>query len=255
VLKCLEKNPARRYPSAADLAADLDRYVRGDAVHSVRTTLATRLARWAKRESEVACRLVGQTLILCLTQVHFLINPAPDVPVHYATTLIEALWIGSSLVLRRVARSERRWELVRMIWIGLDVAMLTSILRVLGAADSSLAIGYPTLIAASGLWNRVRLVWLTTAFSLAGYTALVTDAWLRNVQHDSNHHPDIVLTGLVVSGFVVAQQVRRLRVLTEAQGTGGEAVDCHMSDEGGGGTIARSSDAEAAWPADGKTIS
>ena len=67
-----------------------------------------------------------------------------------------------------------------MVWIVLDVAMLTILLRILGAADSSLIIGYPMLIAASGLWNQVRLVRFTTVVSMLGYTLLATDVLLRN---------------------------------------------------------------------------
>ena len=104
-LRCLEKDPRKRYPTAADLAADLTRYLEGEELHAGPTSLVTRLRRWARRESEVACRLVGQGLILALTQVNFLINPAPDVAVHLATTAVELLWLCSSLLLRRVARN------------------------------------------------------------------------------------------------------------------------------------------------------
>jgi serine/threonine-protein kinase len=216
-LRCKEKDPRKRYPTAAALAADLKRYLQGEELHAGPTSLVTRLRRWARRESEVACRLVGQGLILALTQVNFLINPAPDVAVHLATTAVELLWLCSSLLLRRVARNERRWELVRMVWIVLDVAILAAILRILGAADSSLIVGFPMLIAASGLWNRVRLVWLTTVLSMVGYGILAIDAWLRAAPHDSNHHPDIVLSGLAVTGLVIAQQVRRIRALSAAK--------------------------------------
>ena len=159
-----------------------------------------------------ACRLVGQGLILALTQVNFLINPDPDVAVHLATTAVELLW---ALLLALCSAAWRgpsaAGSCVRMAWIVLDVAMLTVILRILGAADSSLIIGFPMLIAASGLWNRVRLVWLTTAVSMLGYPVLAIDAWLRDAPRDSNHHPDIILAGLAVTGLVVAQQVRRIR--------------------------------------------
>jgi serine/threonine-protein kinase len=215
-LKCLEKAPARRYQSALDLAADLERFLHGDEVHGGQLSLAHRLGRWARAEPEFACRIVGQSLILLLTQVNFLINPAPDVPIHLATTAVEILWVLSSWLLRRLARAEHRWELVRMAWIVLDVAMLTLLLRILGASDSSLVIGFPMLIAASGLWNRVRLVWLTTVVSMSGYSLMAFDAWLRDAPRDSNHHPDIILAGLAVTGLVVAQQVRRIRALTAA---------------------------------------
>jgi serine/threonine protein kinase len=216
-LKCLEKDPAKRYPSAAALAADLERFLSGDEVHVGQISLVTRLSRWARAQPEFACRLVGQSLILGLTQINFLINPAPDVPVHVATTLVELLWLSSSLMLRRLARSEYRWERVRMVWIALDVAFLTAILKILGAADSSLIVGFPILIASSGLWNRVRLVWFTTTLSILGYTALAVDAWMRGAPRVSNHHPDIILAGLAVTGLVIAQQVRRIRALTAAR--------------------------------------
>jgi serine/threonine-protein kinase len=213
-LKCLEKDPRKRYPTAAALAADLKRFLEGEELHAGPTSLVTRLRRWARRESEVACRLVGQGLILALTQVNFLIHPNPDVAVHLATTAVELLWLCSSLLLRRVARNERHWELIRMAWITLDVAILTAILRILDAVDSSLIIGLPMLIAASGLWHRVRLVWMMTALSMLGYGFLAIDAWLRGAPRDKNHHPDIVFAGLAVTGLVIAQQVRRIRALS-----------------------------------------
>ena len=176
-------------------------------------------------EPEFTCRLVGLTLILGLTQVNLLLNPAPDVPIHLAKTAVELLWVASSWLFRRLARSGQRWELVRKSWIALDVAMLTILLRILGAAESSLVIGFPMLIAASGLWNRVRLVWLTTAVSMLGYLVLAVDAWLRDAARDANHHPDIVLAGLAVTGLVVAQQVRRIRALTTAGHPAEEPVE------------------------------
>jgi serine/threonine-protein kinase len=215
-LKCLEKDPRKRYPAASALAADLERFLRGEEVHVGQTSLATRLGRWARREPEFACRLVSQGVILALTQVNFLLNPDPAIPVHLATTGVEVIWVFTSLMLRRLARSERRWEFVRMVWITLDVTLLTAILKILGAADSSLIVGFPMLIAASGLWNRVRMVWLTTALSMAGYAFLAFDVWFKNARHDSNHHPDIILTGLAITGLVIAQQVRRFRALTAA---------------------------------------
>ena len=215
-LRCLEKDPRKRYPTAAALAADLKRYLEGEDLLAGPTSLVTRLRRWARRESEVACRLVGQGLILALTQVNFLISPDPDLAVHLATTAVELLWLCTSLLLRRVARNERHWELHPN---GVDYpgrGNPGSHPEDPGAADSSLIVGFPMLIAASGLWNRVRLVWLTTALSMLGYLILATDAWLRDAPRDRNDHPDIVLAGLAVTGLVIAQQLRRIRALSTA---------------------------------------
>jgi tetratricopeptide (TPR) repeat protein len=48
-LKAMEKDPARRYASASELAEDLDRYLQGEAVWARRPGGLTRLRRFAKR--------------------------------------------------------------------------------------------------------------------------------------------------------------------------------------------------------------
>ena len=62
----------------------------------------------------------------------------------------------------------------------------------------------------------MRLVWFTTTLSILGYTALAFDTWVHGAPRVSNHHPDIILAGLAVTGLVIAQQVRRIRALTAA---------------------------------------
>jgi predicted Ser/Thr protein kinase len=58
-VKCMEKDPARRYPDAAALADDLDRYLRGEAVLARRPAPLRRLARLARRRPWVAAALLG----------------------------------------------------------------------------------------------------------------------------------------------------------------------------------------------------
>jgi hypothetical protein len=48
-LKCLEKDPRRRYATALDLAADLRRHLNGETVHARAAPALERMWRWARR--------------------------------------------------------------------------------------------------------------------------------------------------------------------------------------------------------------
>ena len=48
-LKCLEKDPAHRYNSAASLADDLDRFVRHEPIRARPSTVGERVTKWAQR--------------------------------------------------------------------------------------------------------------------------------------------------------------------------------------------------------------
>src|SRR5947208_3094519 len=67
-LKCLEKDPRRRYSSALALAEDLERWLKHEPIRARRTGLVTRGRKWVRRNRKLvatgaACLLVGAAVI------------------------------------------------------------------------------------------------------------------------------------------------------------------------------------------------
>ncbi len=71
-LKCLERDPLRRYESAGALADDLDRWQRQDRIRARPASLPLRARRWTRRNPRVAMVIAG--LMLGLTGAVLLLN-------------------------------------------------------------------------------------------------------------------------------------------------------------------------------------
>jgi WD40 repeat protein/serine/threonine protein kinase len=85
-LKCLEKEPARRYQTAQALAEDLDRFLRAEPIRARSIGPTARLWRWCRRKPLVAS-LGAATLLLLL-----------------------AVGVGSPIAIYRISRERERAE-------------------------------------------------------------------------------------------------------------------------------------------------
>ncbi|QEH33565.1 Serine/threonine-protein kinase PrkC [Aquisphaera giovannonii] len=217
-LKCLEKLPEERYESARELADDLGRFLDGEAVEA--TGIFHRLRRWTRREPELVSRVGGLAVISALTEFNrHALSPMPDARLHYKIQCTLLAWALSAILFQFLWRRGWRSDGVRRLWSSADIICLTACLLLLGKSESTLLIGYPLLIAASGLWFRVRLVWFTTAMAIVGYlilyTALAIDWSMPLVMwtNDELQYPNIFIAALWLTGYVVVRQVRRILAL------------------------------------------
>jgi tetratricopeptide (TPR) repeat protein len=75
-LKCLRKEPTRRYLSARELADDLGRFLRGEPIHARPATRAERLWKWAWRQPALAALVVVSSLSLAVLVAGGLVHDA-----------------------------------------------------------------------------------------------------------------------------------------------------------------------------------
>jgi WD40 repeat protein/serine/threonine protein kinase len=75
-LKCLEKDPAKRYRTTGELADDLGRFLKNEPIHARPLSPVGRLARWTRRHEGLAAALSGVFLLLVALSAGSLIATA-----------------------------------------------------------------------------------------------------------------------------------------------------------------------------------
>jgi serine/threonine-protein kinase len=221
-MKCLEKDPGRRYSSASAVADELDRYLRSEPIEARPAGFGERLRRWIRRETGFAARLAIMGLAVAIVEVSYL-EQAGDYPHRPGIRLSFAVWAVLAFVFQWLLRRERTASLARYAWAISDPVLLLIVLLQAPPYIGTILVGYPVLIIASGLWFKVRLVTVSTVASVLSYTALIFlrdyfADWhkllIRNELGTPWHYPLIFIAALTVIGLMVGFQVHRVRTLS-----------------------------------------
>ena len=213
VQKCLEKQPSDRYGSAAELADDLRAVLSGEVVAARSLDPAAAARRVFRRRPSLMLHLLGIGGVAAIVQAAYWLR------LHYAAwtghyAVMAALmgWLACSVMLHVLWRGGLLGERIGAVWAAVDVAALTGVLFM--SADPLMApvIGYPVLIATSGVWLSRAAVWTATGLSAAGYLLL----FLTGEQTQPLHYPAIFVVGLGLVGLATGYHVQRVRWLTAA---------------------------------------
>jgi serine/threonine-protein kinase len=224
-LKCLAKPPADRYRSAAALADDLERFARQEPLSVKPPNLIEQFAQWTRRQPALASRLGALGLFYLVEVGNYYFRAAGvDWPFHVKMTILVAAWALIAIIGQQFVGNPRLAVPARFVWGTLDSLMLLIVLLFVGdGAASALVVGYPLLIAGSGLWFHVRFVSFMTAMSIVSYGVLVVDfyCWRTDLQtqFDKSYARHVLFVMfLIVLGAVVASLVHRLRMLSKFYG-------------------------------------
>jgi hypothetical protein len=218
-LKCLEKDPRRRYSSAQALGDDLLAYQRGEAISARPPGVAGRVDRWVRSRPALAATLIALTA-LYLNHLALLWmgveNEGGDF--HWFATGLTVVWASGAVAFQWLVSRSRWSEAATYGWAALDVVMATLMMARGQGPRSALLVGYPLLIVGTALRFRISLLWFVTALCVASYLGLVADAaWHRPNLAIAPKDWMIFSLGLLIVGFLQHQFLRRLRAATASE--------------------------------------
>jgi len=185
-MKCLEKDPPGRYPTASELADDLGRYLEDEPILARPVSVPRKVLRWARRQPGLATTWAAIAVYYLYHLVSYHLLQLPDVTdrLHYVSTGVVATWcIGAWFFQRLLDRSGGKARYL-FLWVTMEFVLITLLLFPANGPQSALALLYHVLVAGAVLRLRTDLVGYATVLALVGY--------LSHVLCAAGYRPDVL---------------------------------------------------------------
>jgi serine/threonine-protein kinase len=214
-LRCLAKQPAERYASAAALAEDLSRFRRGEPVQARPLGPWGRLLRWAQKRPALAATLAALLVFYFDHLVLVSLDLAEGGAFHWFVTGLLVVWAGGAILFHNLASRPRMRLPATYAWSAMDVVLFTILLLRADGPKSALVVAYLLLIAGSALRFRIPLVVFVTMLSLASYALLSLDAVYRRPEDEliiPLPNAIIFCLSMALMGVIVSVLLRRFKL-------------------------------------------
>jgi serine/threonine protein kinase len=208
VLRCLEKDPRRRYASAGELAEDLEKFLAGQPVLATSGQTQNRLGRWMRRNQMLLAHVGALALVELFRQIKYVFTHSEDPVYAPQFTAVFVVWIFACVAFQKMHNYPRVETVAKYLWAATDIILVTVCLTMIQGPVGMLPVTYALLIVISGMFFRVQLVCFTTILCIAGFITLML---LR--PHVGLAHDAAVFVSILLSiGFIVGYRVYRLRI-------------------------------------------
>lgn len=135
---------------------------------------------------------------------------------HLAVTMLVVVWAMLCLGVF-LARIQGFFPAsLKFVSTGCDLVLLTSVLALGEGSKSPLVLGFFIIQMLACLRFKLQLIWFSTLGAVGCYLFLMGYArWMEESQRVPRFQQLLVLAGLVISGLVLGQVIRRVKHLAE----------------------------------------
>lgn len=214
-MRCLERAPEDRYPSAMAVAEDLDRFLQGQPVLARPPTSIERMRRFARRAPALAVHLFALGLLQIVSQIYYFTGAERELDLHLRVTALLLFWIMISVATHVAAKRKPAERIAGPALLCIDAVLITVLIAMMtqpGAPPGPLVAGYPLLIVGGAMFFKLSRVVVVTVASIASYLGLlIAEPHLI----DPVHYQICFIIMLLAIAGCVGHQVRRVKSLSD----------------------------------------